>query len=110
MTSKNQAEKTFAIKKACVYNKAGEQRRANGMRYRTQGKSPLETRVDYVEGNLDKAINSFRESNVRLDARLDETIRDFRESNARLDARLDETIRGFRESINETRRDFKDAV
>ena len=50
------------------------------MRYRAHGKSALETRVDYVEGNLEKVIASFKDAIARLDSRLDETIKDFKEA------------------------------
>ena len=50
------------------------------MKYRAQGRSALETRVDYVEGNLDKAITSFKEANARSESRLDGTIKDFKEA------------------------------
>ena len=52
----------------------------------------FETRVDYVEGNLEKAI-----------ARLDSTI-------VRLDSRFEESRKEFKESINESRKEFKEAM
>ena len=50
------------------------------MRYRTQGKSAMETRVDYVEGKLDDTINNFKEAMLKSESRLDETIKDFKEA------------------------------
>ena len=39
------------------------------MRYRTQGKSALETRIDYVESKLDESIGSFKEAMLRMESR-----------------------------------------
>ena len=52
----------------------------------------LETRVDYVEGNLEKAI-------ARSDARFDETTRNFKEALALSEARFNESNRSLKEAV-----------
>ena len=46
---------------ACVIM-IGEWKGGKSMRYRAQGKSALETRVDYVESRLDETIKDFKEA------------------------------------------------
>ena len=59
----------------------------------------LETRVDYVEGNLDKAITSFKEANARFESRLDETIKDFKEAIIKSENSLKEAIKDNKEAL-----------
>ena len=43
------------------------------------GREALETRVDYVEGNLDKAIANFKEAMLQMESRYKESIADIKE-------------------------------
>ena len=50
------------------------------MRYRTQGKSALETRVDYVESKLDESINSFKDAIKQLDSNQKDNLKELKNS------------------------------
>ena len=63
----------------------------------------LETRVDYIESNLEKAIARLDEAIARSDARLDEAI-------ARSDAKFDESRQEFKEAMQQMESRHKDSM
>ena len=58
------------------------------MRYRAQGKSALETRVDYVESRLDETIGNFKDAITDLK----EAIRDNKEATQHMEKELKATL------------------
>ena len=73
------------------------------MRYRAQGKSALETRVDYVESKLDDTINNFKEAMLNSESRLDVAIKDFKESMQQMESRHKESIADIKEMVRDNK-------
>ena len=98
--------KTLQRKKlACIINMKG----GHGMRYRVQGRSGLDVRVDYVESRLDDTIKDFKESMQKSESRLDGTIKDFKHEMRQMEARHMEAVEKSEARTTEMLKDSRSA-
>ena len=72
------------------------------MRYRTHGKSALETRVDYVESKLDESINSLKEAIAKSENGFKEALRDNKEAMQQMENRHQANFTELKASLQKT--------
>ena len=87
------------------------------MRYRTHGRSSLETRVDYVESKLDDTINNFKEAMQKLESKHDESrrdlkeaIRDYKEAMQQMESRHKESVADIKEMVRDNKASLEKVV